>query len=454
MASRFGSPVAWKMTHSRLALVLLVVSVCLHAELNTVKALEERDWDPALDLKHPPPVSDKDFFGDGFVEPPDSDRPRPFIQFPPGFNHPQSPRPQWSACRNGFQSRYGPCNDPRWGGRSRSNCLFKRRCSPPSPQPLRSQYGPWSRWSQCDRQGYQFRQRQCQGQGCSRSGLNERRRCSRYTRTPVPYTTAAPYYSSWGAWSEWSDCYLSQKTRNRRCLSSRSCRGVGEQKMRCRNPNDPEESQWQQWQRWAPCSGGLQSRQRQCPGEHCSGFDTQTKVCVGGEDRDLEGTRDPQWSEWSSWSDCFAKVHYRVRTCQGSEKCSGDAYELSECQETEAQRREDWTEWTEWSSCVFGVSRRARGCRKRSCQGPDQERKDCLVQTLPGTGPISISDSGQGQRQGSRQAGGQDGMGWQEWSRWSSVCQNGKRWRRRQCTPGDRTLGRCVGPSSDSKNCQ
>jgi len=200
--------------------------------------------------------------------------------------------------------------------------------------------------------------------------------------------------------------------------------------------------QWNEWAAWSRCSnscgrGGTVTRTRTCSmatgGRACEGEGTSMKAC--------EFVKCPEWTRWTSWSDCSftcgGGVRERTRTCEGGNSCRGGDVDRERCQKGKCP---SWTDFGRWSSCSVtcgqGVKTRTRKCSNGQpgqigCdQGSKSESKLCSKQIC------------------------ESWSQWQPWSSCSKSCGNlSTRKRTRQCRMGRVGDRGCRGKWKQLENC-
>ncbi|XP_046853902.1 A disintegrin and metalloproteinase with thrombospondin motifs adt-1-like [Xenia sp. Carnegie-2017] len=246
-------------------------------------------------------------------------------------------------------------------------------------------------------------------------------------------------YKEWGKWSQCSKTCGSGKThRTRQCseplYGGKNCHGdiFYEEKI-CTNPVIcPDEFNFTSWSEWSicnvSCNFGQRIRTRVCKEESskfCKGRTNQTETCNAGP-----CPQNGNWSTWSEWpycpGSCGSAILNRSRTCNnpppkhGGNNCSGAATEEMACNHTKPCTNESgFTEWSTWSlcskTCDNGEQVRERNCRPGQdmyCTLESLQRKQCFEKACPVNGGWSQ---------------------WGEWSRCSSSCGSGVKYRVRLC---------------------
>jgi type II secretory pathway pseudopilin PulG len=208
---------------------------------------------------------------------------------------------------------------------------------------------------------------------------------------------------------------------------------------RCEPVVVPVNGGWSSWSGWSTCEGGTQKRQRSCSnptpangGDACSGSSEESQTCTSDV---VNGG----WSDWGSWSECFAAQRTRTRTCtnptpaNGGSNCTGDASETQTCGGTPVNG--GWSDWGSWSACNGATNRtRTRTCTNpapssggANCSGSATESEPCatyprsrkvtsdstfsLTRVVPGSMRVWLQGGGGGGGRGYNDNGGGGGAG-------------------------------------------
>ncbi|XP_060586807.1 SCO-spondin-like isoform X3 [Ruditapes philippinarum] len=321
----------------------------------------------------------------------------------------------------------------------------------------------------------------------------------------------------WDDWEDWGPCSVTCETgwttRRRRCMdvetgetkSSSHCYGRDVEYQACTLQSCPR---WLGWSEWGPCSTsntcgqGTMQRYRNCsnggvPGRDrfCLGFTTETAPCKGincrgmltinntlkhgdgriqiSNDLDAYGMSicaDDNWNfteidvackqigfqgaykdavnnNYDISSSTYGSPIYKLH-CEGGEKtiqqCPREhVLQCSRLAGIQCRVRGGWSLWSGWGECSVtcenGTRTRTRDCNHpppnyggTECPGEDTEFKPCTKVMCP-----------------------IDGV-WATWSPWSEcdvTCENGTRFRTRNCTGPFYNGAECPGESKDVEAC-
>ncbi|XP_065909530.1 SCO-spondin-like isoform X2 [Dysidea avara] len=342
-------------------------------------------------------------------------------------------------------------------GRSYEEKKCNEKCCPEKPY-----WGDWEEWSVCSKKcggGISYRKRKCVPSKCPYSDPQhnkcygndyEEKKCNENCCPEKPY---------WGGWQEWSVC--SKKCgggisyRKRKCIPSKcpyadpshnKCYGSDYEEKKCNEKCCPEKPHYGDWEEWSVCSkkcgGGISYRKRKCIPSKCPYADPSHNKCDGSDYEEKKCNEKccpekPYWGDWEEWSVCSKKcgggISYRKRKCYQSKcpdpyytKCDGSDYEEKKCNDQCCPEKPHWGDWEEWSvcskKCGGGISYRKRKCipskcpysdlSHNKCDGNDYEEKKCNDKCCPE--PDHFGE-------------------WSTWSKCSSSCGKGKKFRKREC---------------------
>lgn len=159
-------------------------------------------------------------------------------------------------------------------------------------------WSEWSAWSSCSKEcggGIQERSRSCDGRNDDCEGQSHQSRPCNTHRCK----------GEWSCWTDWSDCSvtcgLGEQTRTRECYNAGTkdkagayCEGAPIEHRHCEMPSCHSLQGWDEWTVWSRCDeNNEQQRRRKCltnsPGQDlCQGKKLQVRMCVGGDDNDLD----------------------------------------------------------------------------------------------------------------------------------------------------------------------
>ncbi|KAG8249761.1 hypothetical protein J6590_012064 [Homalodisca vitripennis] len=166
-----------------------------------------------------------------------------------------------------------------------------------------------------------------------------------------------------------------------------------------------------------------------------------------------------QWSEWTEWTSCSKSCgggkEVRERECGhntitasdfvelDSSECVGEKEQIRLCNVLPCQVHGGWGEWTNWTSCSEscgpGTRRRYRHCDSPvpafggdPCYGSDGQQEQCIIQPCPLQSQWSE---------------------WTSWSRCTTKCGMGTKFRARQCVRGDQLAKDCEGQKLEVTSC-
>ncbi|KAL4218919.1 Hemicentin-1 [Mactra antiquata] len=279
-------------------------------------------------------------------------------------------------------------------------------------------------------------------------------------------------HGEWSAWTSWESCSITcgegRQLRRRSCDNpapanhGRDCVGPASESRSCIEKQCPVDGLWGNWMSWERCSvtcdKGVRTRQRACDspapqlgGEQCEGEDTQSTDCDMGP-----CSVDGNWGSWSDWQACSLTCgegyQERYRSCDSPPPsnrgrfCNGPEADRKKCLLRKCPVDGLWGGWGHWTpcttSCEGGTRSRARLCNNPEpqfgglfCMGTDSQIDYCNNEPCPVHG------------------------GWSNWSDFgecSVSCNGGLRRRFRTCSqPAPSNNGRgCMGPSDDTETCQ
>ncbi|XP_038063563.1 A disintegrin and metalloproteinase with thrombospondin motifs 6-like isoform X2 [Patiria miniata] len=388
------------------------------------------------------------------------------------------------TCGQGVQSRTRQCNNPppQNGGQQCSGSstdtltCFQEAC----PVSVNGGWSPWSPFGACSVTcggGQRTRTRTCTNPTPQNGGLP----CfGSGTSSQVCNTQACPVVIN-GGWSSYqfdgpcsATCGGGQQTLRRTCDNPRpqnggaNCVGSNVQIINCNTQEclSVVDGGWSSWQNQGSCSrtcgGGQQTQIRYCTnpvpqngGAYCVGSSTQTINC---NTQSCPSVVNGGWSSWQNQGSCS-------RTCGGGQQtqyrycnnpvpqnggayCSGNSYQVADCNVQACGTDGGWSNWGEYSacsvSCGYGHRSRYRTCTNpapqnggQTCTGSSTEYQQCsnsLACSVPVNG------------------------GWSSWSLFgacSVTCGGGQQTRSRTCTnPTPQNGGStCSGSALDSQSC-
>ena len=433
------------------------------------------------------------------------------------------PWTEWSqcsvSCGSGKRSRSRQC------GITPDRALGLYRHSNPCKQPLKEEeicnpqrcprLTEWSDWTECSAScagGFRRKTRQCvDDSGRSARQLMFDNPCKQALDVVEECNKqSCPEWTEWGEWTTCSkSCSGGQRRKFRQCVDKvkgnvheSQCSGDNELVEDCNTQDCPF---WTEWSAWTECSascgGGSRSQVRECKiprsaGAPCEGESRKSEVC---NDQPC-----PKWTDWTEWTECTATcgggTQKRIRDCvlpdrSGSNGCSGEGYQIQDCNRETCPVWSAWTSWTECTvSCGGGKSIRTRKCGLPDelgpqrldllCPGEKQESKVCNKNNCPKPSPWSgwsecSASCGGGTRTKTRQCNqvtGRDSFGnpckvdliemescnnqdcpvwtpWTEWTECSKSCGGGTRKKVRECALPRHLSGQCQGDAVMTEEC-
>ncbi|XP_015748532.1 PREDICTED: semaphorin-5A-like [Acropora digitifera] len=161
-------------------------------------------------------------------------------------------------------------------------------------------------------------------------------------------------HGNWSAWGNWKECWAGLRNRSRTCTSpvprrgGRTCVGDSIQYEPCRQ--EDQENSWSPWRTCVQSDGNLcrcQTRRCQDKGNTPCVTDVEVRLenctvdlTVGWEGElswETLGVQHGNWSAWGNWSECWADLRNRSRTCtspvprRGGRTCVGDSIQYEIC---------------------------------------------------------------------------------------------------------------------------
>ncbi|XP_039272073.2 uncharacterized protein LOC120346412 isoform X1 [Styela clava] len=249
--------------------------------------------------------------------------------------------------------------------------------------------GKWTRWGSCSKTcgaGTRTRTRKCSGR-CVET-LKQTEKCTiRKTCPKKP-----PKKSKWSTWGAYSSCTRKcgggTKTKKRRCLYGKSCKGSSTSTTKC-NVQKCKKRGWSPWSKYSKCTkscgGGTRTRTRKCYGIFCGlGSSRQTEKCNVQKCTTTKGV----WDNWGPYSKCTKTcgttgTQTRKRKCKTT-NCVGSSTSSKKCNQKRCipSSSGSWSKCTKTcgigtqykfdsSSCTSASSPRClrtfRACNKQRC---------------------------------------------------------------------------------------
>ncbi|KAH9492583.1 Hemicentin-1 [Bulinus truncatus] len=381
----------------------------------------------------------------------------------------QSWSPCSVTCGVGKKNRKRDCYLGLYGGNNCTGSYSEEQLCNETSCPVDGKWMTWSLWGQCSQtcgNGYQSRERLCDGPffgGANCLGaVKESQSCN---------NQSCAMDGVWEMWSEWSECSATcgsgQQLRNRDCIGpfygGKKCDGNFSEFQKCNNNSCPEDGVLSPWSTWGHCNvscgGGFKERLRVCIGPFHGGQDCQEVLieimkcnlqeCPGGFwNCMLFLLVDGILTDWGDWSTCSATcmgTHSRNRTCigpfHGGKECQSSLFEIQPCNNISCAVDGTWWPWSVWGECSQSCGNsskiRTRQCIGQQnggkyCSGDSQESSLCHSQNCPVDGFY---------------------MAWSEWNQCTETCGSGIQYRNRTCIQPLYGGLNCQGHNKENQAC-
>ncbi|XP_020629634.1 SCO-spondin-like [Orbicella faveolata] len=171
--------------------------------------------------------------------------------------------------------------------------------------------------------------------------------------------------------------------------------------------------------------------------------------------------KDGGWSSWSRWGQCSSScgtgLQTRKRSCTnpppsyGGKTCVGPAEQHKNCLLKKCPDG-GWSSWSSWGQCTgycgTGLQTRKRSCTNpppgyggKKCVGPTEQHKNCLLHRCPGKNRCYLVNGGWST--------------WGPWSKCSKTCGYGSQYSKRYCNnPSPGYGGKpCTGKDTRTRGC-